>query len=224
MTPTRVTHWPVITISREPAAGGSTLGYRIAERLGFSCWDKELLARIAEESAAIDSVLATVDEHATSKVEEFFRSLLVGDGYGQDDYIQNLAKLVESIAKTGAAVIVGRGAHYLLGPDRALRVRIVCSLEERIRRLMARDGISQTEARRRAKDLGARIKTFMRHHYRKDPADPHHYDLVANSGALSAEAITELVLGAYHAKFGARSRAAGPQKSDRPREGPPRVS
>jgi cytidylate kinase len=195
--------WPVITVSREPAAGGSTLARAVAERLGFACWDQELLARIAEQSAVVESVLAAVDERVSSSVHEFVRSLVVGDGYGQDEYRANLTKVMGSIALAGAAVVVGRGGQFILGAERALRVRVVCPRDERARRLAARDGLSEAEAARRVRDLGASIATFMRHHFGQDVTDPHHYDVIVNSGTLSLDAATELVIGAYRAKFGA---------------------
>ncbi len=38
----------VITISREFGSGGRTIGRKVAERLGISCYDAELIQKIAE--------------------------------------------------------------------------------------------------------------------------------------------------------------------------------
>lgn len=40
----------VITISREFGSGGRTIGKKVAEKLGISCYDAELIQKIAEES------------------------------------------------------------------------------------------------------------------------------------------------------------------------------
>ena len=40
----------VITISREFGSGGRTIGRKVAERLGISCYDAELIQKIADES------------------------------------------------------------------------------------------------------------------------------------------------------------------------------
>ena len=40
----------VITISREFDSGGRTIGRKVAERLGISCYDAELIQKIADES------------------------------------------------------------------------------------------------------------------------------------------------------------------------------
>lgn len=197
-----VVHWPVVTISREAGAGGTTLGRRIADRLGFACWDQELLARIAEESGAVESVLAAIDEQVRSSVAEFVTGLLVGVEYTQDEYRKALTRIVGSIAHQGAAVLVGRGGHVILGPERALRVRVVCPEGERVNRVMARDQLSEAAAHRRVRDVGAQAAAFMRLHFRTEIADPHCFDLLVNSGSLDVGQATELVVGAYQAKFG----------------------
>jgi cytidylate kinase len=113
-----------------------------------------------------------------------------------------LTKVVGAIAHQGAAVVVGRGAHLILGAARSLRVRVVCATEERITRLVQRDGVSRAVAARRIKELGADIAAFMRHHYQQDAADPHNFDIVVNSGSLPVEAATDVVVAAYKARFG----------------------
>ena len=194
-------HLPVITVSREPGAGGTTIGRAVAERLGFACWDKELLTRIAEESDAVESVLAHIDEKVTSSVDDYVRLLLVGDAYSQSTYRITLTKVVGSIALHGASVIVGRGGHLILGPTRALRVRVVCPFEERVRRLMVRDGVGEHEASKRVRDLDATIRTFIRHHFGQDIAEPRHYDLIVNTSVLDVVQATQLVVLAYELKF-----------------------
>jgi len=199
---TTVAHWPAITISREPCAGGTTLGRSIAERLGFACWDQELLTRIAEKSGAVESILAAVDERVHSSVMEFVRSLLVGFEYTQDEYRIVLTKVVGAIALQGAAVIVGRGGHLILGSSRSLRVRVVCPTSERVARMVQRDGVSESVAARRIRDLGSDIAAFMRHHFQQDAADPNNFDIIVNSGSLSIGSATDIVVAAYRAKFG----------------------
>ena len=40
----------VITIGREFGSGGRTIGRKVTERLGISCYDAELIQKIADES------------------------------------------------------------------------------------------------------------------------------------------------------------------------------
>ena len=43
---------------------------------------------------------------------------------------------------------------------------------------------------------------FHKRHYGQEVGDPHHYDLVLNTGWSTHEAAAEVVIGAYRAKFG----------------------
>jgi hypothetical protein len=70
--------WPVITISSEAGAGGKQLGENIAKNFAFAFWGSQLLARVAKELHAVESVLADVDGRVSSSVTDFVRSLLVG--------------------------------------------------------------------------------------------------------------------------------------------------
>jgi cytidylate kinase len=195
-------HWPVITISREPCAGGTTIGRAIAERLGFACWDQELLTRIAAESGAFESILASVDERVSSVASDFVRSLMVGFEYTQSEYRVTLTKVVGAIASQGSAVIVGRGGHFILGPSRCLRVRVTCPTEIRIQRMVERDQVTHSFAQKRVRELGLEVAAFMRHHFQKDVASPEHYDVLVNSGTLSIDQAAELVAAAYRLRFG----------------------
>lgn len=197
------TVWPVIAISREPCAGGTTIGRTVAARMGFACWDQQLLTRIASESGAFESILASVDERVSSRVSDFVRSLLVGFEYAQDEYRLVLTKVVGAIAAQGAAVIVGRGGQFILGHERCLRVRVVCPFELRVERMAQRDRIPIGLARKRVREMGLEVSAFMRHHFHEDVASPDHYDLLVNSATLSPEQVTSLVVEAYRLRFGA---------------------
>lgn len=202
-------HWPVVAFSREPGAGGTTLGRSVADHLDFACWDQELLTRIAEESGAVESVLAAVDEQVHSSVTDFVRSLLVGIEYTQDEYRRVLTKVVGGIALNGAAVVVGRGGHLILGAARALRVRVVCPEEERMRRVALRDGLSDSAALKRVREAAADAAAFMKHHFKREIDDPHCFDLIVNSGSLNLVQATDLIIQAYRVKFGRLPTSTG---------------
>ena len=40
----------ILTISREFGSGGRTIGKKVAEKLGISCYDSELIQKLSEES------------------------------------------------------------------------------------------------------------------------------------------------------------------------------
>ncbi len=197
-------HWPIITIAREFGARGEELGRRLAEGVGFSFWDQELVHAVAEESGANAAVLASLDEHRRNAIEDSLDGALMGGKYMNSEYVRRLVKLIHTIAAHGSSVVVGRGAHYVVAANEALRVRVVCTLDERIRRYSEREGTRLGVARKileREDDARAR---FLRQNFAKDGTNLADYDLIVNTGEIPLERSAEPILAAYEAKFARR--------------------
>jgi cytidylate kinase len=84
-------------------------------------------------------------------------------------------------------VILGRGAHLILGQGEALRVLMVAPLEARVLAVMQREGLSEREARHRIAAVEADRKAFLMKHFHADLADPANFDLVVNTAVLGIE-------------------------------------
>ena len=54
----------IITISREFGSGGRTIGKKVAEALGISCYDNELIQKIAAESGFNENYILDTGEDA----------------------------------------------------------------------------------------------------------------------------------------------------------------
>lgn len=197
-------HWPVITISREFGARGEALGRLVAEQSGFALWDGELVHAVAQESGADEIVLRSLDEHRRNEIEESIHGALLGGQYMASEYLRRLSKLIRALSVHGSSVVVGRGAQYLLRPEEALRVRVVCPLEERVRGYAQRQGIDESRARDVIERADDERRQFIRQSYSEDPANAAAYDLVVNTGTFSLEKACEIVLDAYQGKFGRR--------------------
>lgn len=191
---------PPITISRQAGTEGTELGRRVAEALGFRLWDQELVQRVAEQNGAPEALLRAVDERARNAIEDLLAGILMGDLSTETEYMAQLMRLFHALAHHGRAVIVGRGAQFVLAPDAALRVRVVGPVDVRLRNLAAR-GLSESAARAELERLDRERLHFVRHHYHRDASDPCAYDLVVNVGSISLSGAAEIVAGAYRAKF-----------------------
>jgi cytidylate kinase len=125
----------------------------------------------------------------------------MGDAFTGEGYASRLAGLIHAIALRGGAVVVGRGAQFVVAPDAALRVRVVAPPDQRVRGLMAEQHLSERQARAEMERCDRERLAFIRHHYKRDAADPSAYDLVVNSSALPLDRVAELVAFAYQRKF-----------------------
>ncbi len=199
---------PLITISREAGANGTSLGRVVARKLGFEVWDQELVHRVAEEKGAPEALFAAVDERARNRIlADLLAGILMGDVGTETEYPGEPGSAVfHSIAEHGSAVIIGRGAHFVLGPNEALRVRVVAPLDDRARVIAGTRRLGEREARAEVERIDQERTLFNRHHYGRNVADPAFYDVIVNTGSFQLESAAEVVVAAYRAKFpGARS-------------------
>jgi cytidylate kinase len=207
--------WPVVTISREFGSLGLALGQRVAERLGFSFWDHEIVSAVAQQLHVDPDKVGAIDEHPVGAMAQLFNALHLGRDDIAADYHDQLRLLLASIGRHGAAVIVGRGAHLATDPAHTLRVRLIAPLVHRVRDYQLRFGTSIEEAYRQVRAGDKERADFVRQAYHADVADPSFYDIVINVATFSPERADSLVLMAYLAKFGeipAQSREAVPEK------------
>ena len=195
---------PVITISREAGANGTALGRLVAAKLGFHLWDQELVQRVAEQNGASEALFAAVDEHARNAIQDLLAGILIGDAGTQTEYLASLLRVIHAVANKGSAVIVGRGAQFVIDPERTLRVRVVGPIESRTREVATARNISEREARGEVERIDRERLGFTRHHFQRDAADPSAYDLLVNTVAIPPSRAADVVVAAYHAKFGAR--------------------
>lgn len=193
---------PVITISREYGAQGAAIGRIVAERLGFDFWDREIVGAISADSGASQRVIESLDEQRRNSFANVLHSLLRGAGPSASEYFERLARVIRTISDHGRAVIVGRGANYLVDPKTALRVRVVAPVDVRMKGLMERAGINEKTARETIALVEKERATFVRQAYDKDVADPADYDLIINTGSFDLEDAVEIVLAAVEARFG----------------------
>jgi hypothetical protein len=195
---------PIVTISREAGARGTELALLVAQRLHFKLWDQELVQQIAGQSASPEQLQRVVDEHVRNALEDALASILLGDTFSREGYVSRLLGLIQAIAARGSAVVVGRGAQFVIEPGNALRVRVIAGLESRVRALMEARHMTDRQARAEVEHIDRERRAFVRHHFKRDAQEPTAYDLTVNSDSMSLERTAELVAFAYESKFGTR--------------------
>ena len=197
-------YWPIITVSREFGARGAALAERIAGMTEFRVWNKDLVQAIAQDSEASEEIMDALDEHRRKAVEDAVLGALMGTKVTNVQYLRSLVRLVQTIAAHGSAVIVGRGANYVLKTTDALRVRVVSPLDDRVAGYARRQRISEKEAREHITKWDGDRADFVQYQFRRDVDASSDYDLVLNSSTFDLSEMTTLVMTAYGAKFGRR--------------------
>jgi cytidylate kinase len=187
---------PVITVSMEPGSGGSLLAQEVADRFGFDYFHRDIIKGIAKSAKIRATVIETLEKERLSGIEDFIASLYQDQYLYPGIYMEHLLKVVNTIADHGRAVIVGRGANFIIPPDERFSVRVVAPLEIRIQNVVSAYKVSAENARKRVIARESRRSAFVRKSYNADISDPENYDLTINTGRMRIETAVEVVVAA----------------------------
>ena len=184
---------PIVTLSREPGSGGRIVAQNIATRLGFEVFHQEVLHEMAQRAEVGKQLLATLDERGLSILEDWISSLVYNRHLWPDQYLKHLMNVIGTIGKHGRAVVIGRGANFILPPEQRFRVRITAPQRLRIENVARDFNLSMDEAKRRVIKTESDRKAFIRKYFNADIADPTNYDLVLNMETLSIDNAVDVI-------------------------------
>ena len=186
----------VITVSMQPGSGGSQMAETLAKRLGYDFFHRQIIKEIAGSSKISAAVVESVEKERLSGISDFVSLLTKKHYMYPDDYLMHLMQVINTIAEHGRAVIVGRGANFILPPENRFSVRVIADLDVRIRIVTRAYQCSRDEAKHRIIRRDSRRSAFIRQTFHADIDDPLHYDMVINTGFADLEVAVEAVLGA----------------------------
>jgi cytidylate kinase len=175
---------PVLTVSHLHGAGGDELVGLLAQELGLDVFDREIVHQIAETMHLSEQVVAALDDKAKAVLTEWLDGFASQHYLSPAEYRYQLARVVGAVARHGGAIILGRGAHLVLKEGEALRVLVVAPLQARVARVMAREALSELQARRQIAAVEADRRAFLMKHFHADLDDPTGFDLVVNTAVL----------------------------------------
>ena len=178
---------PVVTVSRQHGAAGGAVARRLAEELRLDLFDREIIQRVAESTHLSERVVSSLDDKDKELLTDWLAAISSRTYLSPVEYRYHLSRVVGAIAHHGGAVVLGRGAHLILGEGEALRVLVVAPLETRVRAVMEREGLGEREARRRIVSVEADRKAVLMKHFHSDFADPAAFDVVVNTGVLGVD-------------------------------------
>jgi cytidylate kinase len=184
----------VITISREYGSGGVVIAEKLAKKLGYDLFHQEVIQKMAKSAQTSKRIVQTLDEKGLSVLEESISALINERHLWPDQYLRHLMRIIGTIGRHGRAVIVGRGANYIIPMEKILRIRVICPLPMRIQNITRRLNISEAEARKKVLNTDANRRAFTRKYFYADASDPLNYDVVINTGRISYDTAVESII------------------------------
>ena len=125
----------VITVSREYGSGGRLIGKKLADELGISFYDGELLSLVAKESGYTEDFVRRNDQ---KKTQSLLYHLYIGSQIlpASDMIFIAQSRDIKDLYNKESCVIVGRCADYVLrGFPNVINVFVTAPLESRIARV-----------------------------------------------------------------------------------------
>lgn len=189
----------VITIAREYGSGGHLLGEMLSQKLGIGLYDKEFIGLAAKRSGMDEQFIMKNEQSIPSfwmkcilskNSEQPVESSLSSD----DILFVSESKIIQELADKESCIIVGRCADFVL-KDYPKVLKIFCYSDEQsaVQRCVDEYGLSKTDAVSEIR----RINRSRIHHYEyytgNKWGEPHHYNLMLNTGSISLETACKLV-------------------------------
>lgn len=195
----------VLTIEREYGCGAPTIAERLAQRLGWKLWDRELTAEIAR--------IARVDPQAAQRCDErvdpllhrlaktfwrgsYERAMAMGDAevFDTDRLVELAEQVVRNAAEAGNCIIVGRGAPYFLRDrDDVFNVFLYAAHDEKMRRLL-QHGMSRSEAEEALHTVDRDRAAFIKQYFGEQWPKRTLYQLMINCGIGNDAVISTILL------------------------------
>lgn len=191
----------IITISRETGSGGHTVGQMLAERLGYTFYDKEIVATVAKEMQLDETVIMENGENMSDRTYLDMVSGFIPFSRKEkvpfDEIKAAQDKLIKRIAFKDNCVIVGRGANDILkNIPNAFHVFIHADMQHRIARVQRHENVTGQETRiRRELEVKDHSRSMYYNYFcGKEWGKVENYNLSIDTSVFSKTQSVELIL------------------------------
>jgi cytidylate kinase len=194
----------LVTIEREYGCGAAAIAAQLADRLGWKLWDHLLTEEIARLANVECAAVMRCDERRDSRLHRFAKSFWRGSYernsaaldsqvFDTDCMMSMMQETMDKIGREGNAVVVGRGAPYLLRENSdAFHVFLYAPRSEKIRRVMA-EGHTEQHAVEQVDSVDRERIAYVKHYFNADWPTRSLYHLMINT-AVGDEPVVQTIL------------------------------
>ncbi len=203
----------IITISRQLGSGGSYIGQKLADNLGISYVDREIIKQASKELGIVEEQLELRDEKERSWWDSFLK---VGIYNAPMEYIppqiylpseydlfETETNIINRIAKNYSAVIVGRCGSYILRDySRHLSVFLHADTDFRKERVRGLYKANDTKAVKLIEDSDKSRARYHRDITGREWIDARQYHLSLDTSRLGMEGSINIILNYIKEHYG----------------------
>ncbi len=188
---------PVIVIGRQYGSGGHDIGKALADRLGFSFYDNEIIQMTAGSTGYEPQFIKDREENmSNSFLYDLMNQMYVySDTHAtpRDEIFESEAAVIRRLADEGNCVIVGRCADYILrNRVNTLKVYLHASEDFRTKRVMEIDNLTREDAVQKIRRMDRRRSDNYRYYTRRIWGQAQNYDLTINT-EIGTEAVQNMI-------------------------------
>ena len=193
----------VIAIGRQFGSGGRSIGEKLANKLGISFYDKELISIAAKESGVNPEIFEDVDEKAANSLLYSLSLGMYSFGNGfsamgdlpvNDKLYLLQHQIIRDIAAKESCVIVGRCADYILGNNpKCVKIFIYANMEYRKEQSVKKHGIDAARAEHIINKTDKSRANYYSFYSGQKWGMAENYDLCIDSSKLDEDKIVELI-------------------------------
>lgn len=196
----------IVTINRELGSGGRTIGRKLAEHLNVKFYDKALIQELTKKFEMSVEEMEKVKASKYNWWNEFMQNYIthynIENRFNVESTIATTAnifkvesKFLKELAADESCVIAGRSGCYIFRNDPyAIKILIQSTLEKRIERVMAKQGLSEEEARKIIEKVDKGRERYTKDFSGTSRYDTRNYDLVINVENLTEDEAVDLIL------------------------------
>lgn len=200
----------IIAIARQNGSGGREVGQRLAEELGISFYDKELIQLTAKKSGIQEKICEESEETATNSL--LYTIAIGGNIWGGNNVLEHelpitdrifiaQAGIIKKIAQEESAVIVGRCADDILrNSANCIKVFVYADMQFRMQRMETLHGISEEKAIRQIRRMDKKRANYYNYFTDKKWGQVDNYTLAINTAEVGIDGAVEIIKSLYHHK------------------------
>ncbi len=195
-------HLPFITISREYGCFGYNLAEKLIKLLNeeynpepvWAAYDRKLLEKIMEDMGLSQSLTETLTNNARKTLTNLLQTTF-SKFPPQVAVYRKLVETIRILAINGNVVIVGRAGNVITRDfDQGYHVRLVASMDWRIKNIQGKTDMSKKEAEKTILEKTREREGFIKEYVKFDLTNPHNFHIVINNSHHTLEEAARLII------------------------------
>ncbi len=194
----------IITLGRQFGSGGREIGKRLADALGYTYYDKEIIGLIAEKSGLSEEFIASRDEeriianYSITMGRTFIAPMV---NFSDNVFIEQ-TKILKEIAQKGNCIIVGRCADYILREQDPFKIFIMGSdMKKKIDRCYEKEPAdkdkSQKEIEKKINEIDKSRAKYYDYYTDRKWGALSNYNIALDSSRIPIKTAVEVIKMAY---------------------------